>query len=271
MKTAPRTISRRHALWQMLLLGLSPSIAGASEFVVFDGLLHQKKPGSRRLGLAPITAIANIWRKKSQQEVDEDGVISALRQLPAQTHTAFFDIECWPVLRVTDSIRMESLRKFMRVAEITRREKPELKFGFYGIPPAHTYWPLATSQFKDEYQEWRQANRTLKPLAEQVDFIFPSLYTYYEDRDGWKRYATAMLDAARHHEKPVMPFLWFEYHDSNSQLRDHELNAASWREELALCHQLADGVVLWGGYQRNWSDSARWWNAAKKEFQLNAL
>lgn len=36
-----------------------------------------------------------------------------------------------------------------------------------------------------------------RQLAEHVDFVAPSLYTFYRDRRGWKRHAKAYIKAAR--------------------------------------------------------------------------
>ena len=264
-------LSRRHLLAGFLAASLSNTASTKSPkrtFQVFDGLLHLRKPSAQRLGLAPLRAVANIWRSHNQQDVDEHGLILALNQLPRDTRSIFFDIECWPLLKVSSGTRDQSIRKFIRVAELTRAHRPALSFGFYNILPAHTYWPLVAPQFQEEYTEWVAANKALKPLSNLVDYIFPSLYTYYADQNGWTKNATALLDAAREFGKPVLPFLWFEYHDSNKQLINHEIDPAAWREELKFCKLHADGVVLWGGYQRYWSDQAVWWQTAQAELDI---
>jgi hypothetical protein len=267
-------ISRRRALAGFAATSIFDTSHAAitNTFRAFDGLLHSSKPASRLLGLEPIVAVSNIWRLSSQQQhVDEHGIITALSRLPNGTEHIFFDIECWPLLHVPQATRDESILKFMKVAEITRSFNPSLKFGFYNILPAHTYWPLVTSQFNDEYDEWRDANNALVPLGRMVDYVFPSLYTYYADRSGWIKHCEKSLDAARVFAKPVLPFLWFEYHDSNRELRNREVESLAWQEELQFCRRSADGVVLWGGYQRNWSEKANWWRLAKSELGIHPL
>jgi hypothetical protein len=32
-----------------------------------------------------------------------------------------------------------------------------------------------------------------------------------------------------------------------------------WATQLRFCRENADGVVLWGGYQRQWNEDAAWW------------
>jgi hypothetical protein len=238
-----------------------------AEFALFDGLGHRGKPNLQRLGLRPLAWVGNIWRDGiSHDTVDEEGVRLALKHLPRGIEAFYLDIEAWPVLHVSPAIRDESIRKLLRVADLVRGHMPSAKFGFYGLPPAITYWPLVDNR-PSEYAGWIEANRHMEPLAERVDYIFPSLYTFYVDRPGWLTYANATIKAARHYGKPVYPFLWYQYHDSNSLLRDHEIADDAWNEELRFCHAHADGLVLWGG-SGGWSESAAWWQSVRREFQI---
>jgi hypothetical protein len=207
--------------------------------------------------------VSNVWRAGAPQtELDEPGLIAAVDQTAtAGVKYAFIDIEAWPLLHVAPSIRDASITKLVRATEVVRRHRPDLQFGVYGSPPAVTYWPLVASDHAG-YGEWRDANRALRRVAERVDFILPSLYTFYSDRTDWLKYAGATLDEARSYGKPVYPFLWFEYHNSNRLLGGQELDPAAWEEELRFCRDLADGVVLWGGSGEAWSENAHWWRSA---------
>ncbi|MEJ0005141.1 MAG: hypothetical protein WDM77_01800 [Steroidobacteraceae bacterium] len=243
------------------------TLADASaSFAVFDGLANRGKPDLRKLGLVPLTWVGDIWRSGSaHEELDEDGIVLALRQLPRSTQSFYLDIEAWPVLRQAPEARDRNIQKLLQVADLAREQVPGAKFGFYGLPPAITYWPLVKDS-PAEYADWTESNRLLEPLAERVDFIFPSLYTFYRDREGWLKYANATIDAARRFEKPVYPFIWYEYHDSNLLLRNREIDREAWAEQLRFCHTHADGVVLWGGYDRDWHESASWWQSVRNEF-----
>ena len=255
-----------------LIVGRSVAVTAgpAATFPLFDGLGHRGKPAMRRLGLKPLQWVGNIWHSGARHaEVDEAAVTQALNQLPPDTESYYLDIEDWPVLRQQPAVRAASISKLLRVADLARRLRPQAKFGFYGLPPAITYWPLVTDSPAD-YADWVQSNQLLGPLAERVDYIFPSLYTFYRDRKGWLTYADATLRAARQYGKPVYPFLWFNYHDSNRLLRDREIDPEAWTEELRFCRDHADGLVLWGGYQQGWSESAPWWQAVRKDFGLAA-
>jgi hypothetical protein len=272
--------SRRGFLGALLLLAASRISGavpaplpppGAKPFELFDGLLHRGKPGPRRLGLRPMTWVGNLWRSgKAGEELDEEGVRAALRQLPPDTDAFYLDIEAWPVLNQPAAARQRHVEQLLRVADLARATVPRAQFGFYGLPPAITYWPLVDPARVVEYADWVASNRLLEPLAERVDFILPSLYTFYRDREGWLKYADATLKAARTYRKPVYPFLWNEYHDSNFFLGGRQLDVDAWVEELRFCRAHADGIVLWGGSGEGWSNSAPWWQAVRSEFGLPA-
>jgi len=245
------------------------SFAAGGDFPVFDALLQKGKPNLSHQGLVRMSWVAGIWRPGMPKDsVDERGVAAALDQLPAEAGTLYIDVENWPLLGVSDSVRSQSVDNYIRTAEIIRCHKPAIKFGFYGIAPACVYWPI-TRQDRQQLADWRAANRALRPLAEWVDYVLPSLYTFYDDHSGWRQFATATLEEARQYGKPVYPFLWYEYFDGNLLLRGKQVNSADWRDELALCREQADGIVLWGGSERNWSESADWWQAVL-QFQRNS-
>ncbi len=228
---------------------------------MFDALLHHGKPNLSHEGLVPMFSVAGIWRPGMPREyVDEQGVVAALNRLPSEASTIYIDIENWPLLGVGESIRAQSIENYLLTAKIIRRTRPNIKFGFYGIAPTRVYWPIVRQDQK-ELAEWRAVNLALRPLADLVDFVLPSLYTFYDDPAGWHQFASASLDEARQYGKPVYPFLWFEYFDGNVILRGHEVPVADWVAELTLCRKGADGIVLWGGSGRNWNESAGWWQA----------
>jgi hypothetical protein len=262
-------------LFAFIGTGFFEAASSRGKFLLFDAMFYNGKPNLQRLGLQPLPAVEHIWRNDaSRDHVEEDGIRKALGRLPPRSQTFFLDIENWPLLDTTPEVRRESVQRLMRVAEIVRGCMPAAKFGYYDLPPAGTYWPLVDPQNRaSEHAEWVEANRELEPLAALVDFIFPSLYTFYDDRRGWLTYADETIKAARRYGKPVYPFLWSEYHDSNAQMRDHTIDQDAWKEELKFCHAHADGIVLWGGYSGSghrlgWSESAEWWQAVRREFNL---
>jgi hypothetical protein len=95
-----------------------------------------------------------------------------------------------------------------------------------------------------------------------VDALFPSIYTFYTDRQGWVTYAIAQITEAKRKAKgkPVYAFLWPQYHESNLLLGLRPLDSDYWELQLNTVAQHADGVVIWGGWGANgpelWNEEA---------------
>jgi len=105
------------------------------------------------------------------------------------------------------------------------------------------------------------ANNTFQPVANAVNVVYPSIYTFYTDQEGWKKYAIAQVAEARRLApgKPVYAFIWPRYHESNKALNNQYIAADFWRFQLETLYQVADGVVIWGGWQEPWNERADWW------------
>ncbi len=106
-------------------------------------------------------------------------------------------------------------------------------------------------------------------LAHYVDVVFPSLYTTFPNEGDWVKYATENLRQARLYGKKVYAFLWPEYNE-NSKLKGQRISAEFWRIQLETCRRYADGIVIWGGWQKEWDETAPWW-IETKEFMRNLL
>jgi hypothetical protein len=245
-------------LFLILVLASHVALAAPSQsFVLFDGLLYSDKPDLRRLGMVPIAWVGDLWSKGvSKDTVDEAQVRSLFEPVGKKKEFYYLDIENWPLESVSRSVRQENLNKLMRVIDTARQTAPNAHLGFYGILPGIAYWPLL--RHDAAFRAWLDLNREVDPLATHVDAVFPSLYAFNEDLEAWKTYARQTLAEARRYGKPVYAFLWPEFHDSTA-LRGKEVPQAYWRAELDLCAELADGVVLWGGWQRKWNGAAPWW------------
>jgi hypothetical protein len=259
------------AVGQVLAKSVVPTSAASANFTVFDALLHRGKPNLTHQGLVPMAAVAGVWRPGIPKDiVDEPGVMGALEQLPREVQVIFIDIENWPLLDSNGSVQSRNVDNYLRTAEIVRRVKPHLKFGFYGIAPTCVYWPIIRHD-KKQLGDWRAVNRALRPLSQWVDFVLPSLYTSYDDHEGWRQFAVATLEEAGQYGKPVYPFLMYEYVDNNVFLRGQQIRDVDWSDELDVCRERAEGVVLWGGSQRKWSESAPWWQATLKFMRNNSV
>jgi hypothetical protein len=235
---------------------------------IFDGTLYLGKPDLAKSGLqrAIVTDPLRWW--KHGESLDEltrgDGPEDWVRSRVGGEVLAL-DNERWATAGskavVTATVqKLGAVVKRLKTAGFT---KP---IGYYGIPPNRDYWRAVKEPSSKEYKAWQAENDLLAPLMGDVDALFPSLYTFYDDAIGWQKFAVANLNEARRvsRGKPVYAFLWPEYHDSNKKLQGKYLSAQFWTTELETSLQYADGVVIWGGWQQRWDDKAPWWLATKK-------
>lgn len=83
-------------------------------------------------------------------------------------------------------------------------------------------------------------------LAEGEDALFPSLYTFSDNRSAWHaRFVSIMAEAAKVAPgKPVYAYLWPQYH-GGTKLAGKYLTPDHWRYELDTAQQLCSGVVIW--------------------------
>jgi hypothetical protein len=128
--------------------------------------------------------------------------------------------------------------------------------GYYGTVPTRNYW-APVKKDAGALATWRGDNNRLAPLAQAVDTVYPSLYTFYDDVPGWTTYALANIEEARQYGKPVYPFLWPQYHQSRKPIAGD-----FWRLQLDTVFKNADGLVIWtparGGAK--WNPDTPWWH-----------
>ena len=160
--------------------------------------------------------------------------------------TVILDIEHWP-----------EVERMAAAADAFRAAYPTRHVGHYGYAPKPDYWRAIRGKTDERYQEWRTENDERAPLAENVDTLYPSCYTFYDDPINWVRYATAQIEEAQRMGERVMPFIWFEYHNS-SLLKGQQLSYDFFRLQLEVCLGLADGCVIWGGNNRTFNPDDPW-------------
>jgi hypothetical protein len=269
--------SRRALLTSLCLLGAAgyaaakSSIAGRSAprgFLIFDGLLYSPMPDLRELGMPKLLGAGSTWSANvSHDEVDPAGIKTRVEWLRRYTRNFYFDLEEWPLSGAPREIIDANIHKLARTADIARESAPDMKFGFYGVAPRSAYWAVVLNK-ADALEEWWSVDRRSAVIAAKADYLFPSLYTFYDDPSGWELAALATLKEARQYGKPVYPFLWPEFHDSNVKLRGTQIPREFWRRQLELCKQRADGLVLWGGFKQLWDEEAPWWVETKSFVKL---
>jgi hypothetical protein len=264
--------------WGVSSRPLSESIAASVNepvsrtFVVFDGTLYKQKPDLSQYGVRPITILYEnrFWPSgQAPTNLPEQGVVRALAaEVASSLSPVVIDIERWPV-KGTPSLIQSSVTQYRTVLQWFREAAPGLRIGFYGTVPVPDYWRAIQEPTSADYKAWQQDNDRLDLIGKEVDAIFPSIYTFYADRQGWVTYATAQISEARRkaNGKPVYAFIWPQYHESNPLLAGRFLDAEYWELELLTARQYADGLVIWGGWgtggPQAWDEDAHWWQVTK--------
>ena len=254
--------------------GLAQSLPSPKPFLVFDGTLYSDKPDLSAYGIRPIILASSgkfgpEWNNQIDGLPDLQVVQAVAREAQQKGHAVVLNIEHWPLNGSPDSVR-DSLTKYMTVLDWFKKAAPGHSVGYYGVPPLRDYWRAIEDTSSRERQSWMEENDQLRSLAGAVDVLFPSLYTFYPDQAGWKKYAIAQIVEARRYGggKPVYVFLWPQYHDSNRILGGRYLPADYWLLELETAKEYADGIVIWGGggsdnRPAKWDENAAWWKITK--------
>ena len=145
-----------------------------------------------------------------------------------------------------------------------RGANPTCVIGAYGVPK-RDYWRAIMDFKAPEYAMWQAENNLLAPAALALDWLCPSLYTFYDvstpvGLGAWARYAVAnVTEARRIGAKKVAAFLWPEYHGSNKALGGQYIPAAAFAAQLKLAKALCDHVVVWGGQGKPFAPTG-WWD-----------
>lgn len=242
-------------------------------FVVFDATLYKDKPSLAPYQIRPITLLYESRLFVADQPPaavpHEDIVRSLAYELRDSQEPVVLDIERWPLKGDEITVR-STVDKFLKVFSWFEKEAPRVAFGVYGTVPVPDYWRAIRDPASAEFQSWQQDNDRLERISDRVDALFPSIYTFYPDRQGWVTYAIAQIAEARRKAKgkPVYAFLWPQYHGSNELLGLRPLDQSYWELQLNTVYQHADGVVIWGGWGENgpepWNEEAPWWQVTKR-------
>ena len=235
-------------------------IASASHFVMLDAMLFTNKPDTKQYGFEPLDNMGNVYKFWSGDiNGDPDEVLTKQTAAGASTNINYINIEHLPS-RYQNTIQEQedSLIKLVNVFKWIHQANPHVRVGIYSIIPQREYWRVPNRQ-------WEHRNNLYKELGDEVDVIFPSLYTFYDDQQGWVEYAKKNIKEARKYGKPVYAFIWPQYHDSNATLGGQYIPGDYWRLQLDTLADIADGIVIWGGWQEDWATSTsetdpdNWW------------
>jgi len=220
-------------------------------FAVWDATLYQNKPDLQQFGMRPLTALysSSLWNSTDRTNPPNPQNVNGILQ--GSQGTVFLDIENWSTDAPAD------VQKYLQTIQSFEQFAPTLGFGYYGVSPVRDYWDSISAPDSPQFKAWQARNDAVAPIATQADILFPSIYTFYPDENGWRTYAIAQIKEARRigPGKPVYVFLWPQFDDATQSY----LASDFWRMELETARMYADGVVIWGGSQQTWDNNAPWW------------
>ena len=178
--------------------------------------------------------------------------------------TIAINIEHWQSYRVSPEVLQETNRKHLVVLRAFRDLFPDSVIGYYNKGFHPTHGGLDRQQPNETtLQAWRRTNDGVQSLIDEVDAVFPSLYTNSADvtLEGWLRKAKVYMEEARRiaEGKPVYPYV------SPFLILDYPtpIPTEMWRQQLEFLSRNADGIVIWthrGRFkQTDWDEDAAWW------------
>jgi hypothetical protein len=254
--------------------------SNSRSFMIFDGMGYLKKPDLSMYGIKSIAIIdRGIWPANSGRDSAPDPALvkGVLEKIENSKTPVVLDFESYP-LTGSDAVVSSSLSKLMAVIAAFRAAAPDRTYGFYATLPLRDYWRAIQGHGAPKYKEWQAENDKLRALEQKVNALFPSIYTFYDEKAGWIKYATEQIcEARRLSMKPVYVFLWPYYHPSNPKLGGTPIDPEYWRIQLDTAQKFADGVVIWGGWDyvqkrpANWDENAKWWKITIDFMQSNGL
>jgi hypothetical protein len=229
-------------------------------FDVRNAMRFADRPDLTSYGLKDVTVVYtnSLWPKEARRSEPDISFIRSEtipRMRRKATNLVVIDIEHWKLTRTSSDEIGRNIDRYVSVLDTFRASMPGVRLGMYGTVPIRNYWTPVRGKSAD-LEAWRSENARLKPIADASDIIFPSLYTFYDDHDGWLSYADANMTEAKQYGLPIYPFLWPQYHKSWEPI-DRDF----WRLQLETVFSRADGMVIWSpakGKPR-WNPEAPWW------------
>lgn len=267
------------AVCALLALSAQPANAQSCKrpvdrpFKVFNALFYKGIPDLAGYGLKPIHVMSlNIWAPNAARSGPPDPALvrAYVDNLPKDGAPIVLDYEEYVMIDSAARARA-GVASLSGIMAAFRKAAPDRMLGYYGYLPLGDYWRAVEKRNSAKFLSLQRDNNRVAPLAKGVDALFPSLYTFYPDQDGWVKRSTALIcEARRLSTKPVYVFLWPDYHGNGRYVNTRNIPADYWRLQLETARAQADGIVIWGGWdfeangKQSWNPDAPWWNETKK-------
>ena len=260
-------------------------------FVVIDSIHYLDKGDLSVYGLKDYTIFygVHIWpkdiRKKEKKPASsppDDHIAGLVKNITDAKSPVIYDIEHWPldirrsvqtvanddILTANDKIVTASMEKMIHIITTSRKVNPSGKYGYYGCVPLRDYWAPVKND-PELLKKWKEANDYLKPLADSLDVICPSVYAFFPDRAAWVKYAKANIEEAKRiaNGKPVYVYLWPKYHVSNEAHARKFIEGDFWKLQLETVYNSGvAGVIIWDSRlsvnnkaDSVWNPDREWW------------
>lgn len=251
-----------------------PTIPDKKNFVSWECMRWNNGPASfGNCGLRPMP----IYYQNALitgEEPDYAKLDKVIAQIKAKNQTMVtLDVERWNA--ASDPQR----EKYIRLIEYVRARVPATtKLSFYGIMPKPRYGDYVAGGSRLAYQQG--LNKKMRPLAAKCDWIMPMFHAFNANRRDWAKFAEVMISEARAYDKPVMPWLWMQYHEFTrpESLRFQPIPGDFFRQQLDTAYRLADSLCLWGTridrpdgsrVRADWNPQAPWWAQTKAFLQTS--
>jgi hypothetical protein len=234
-------------------------------FKLYDDIGDRNKPNLKEYGFTLLKSVSTprLWAKGATDisKPDLEAVKTFAEKIPSEISVVSLDIEHWSLFNQPTTDRQ--IEYLASIADTVREVRPTLDIGYFAILPVTNY-NAPTSGKPERLSKWKTENTRLHSLANHVDTIYPALYTFFDHQVDWKNYAIANINEARKYGKPVIAYLWPQYHESNKELGDKHIDKEFWKMQLETVYEHADGVVIWTPWideQGDWNPDAEWWQA----------
>jgi hypothetical protein len=258
------------------LAGLAPTPAEAVDKPIFKGFRYYSMPSLAGCGLSTIKIFyeGELFgsASRSQPNISQLKNVIVPQILKYKWRYVVIDIEVWNPITEMDKLilAMKTIRDGVRAKGGTS------KIGYYMMVPQKN-WNAPVSGDASKLAAWKAGNDKLARLAQEVDVIFPSLYTMFDNQSDWLRYAKANIAEAKQYGKPVYPFIWPQIHNWNRDDGQKYMSGSFWKTQLSTVHSLTNGTVIWGSMTTRqgssgwdtWRSGMPWWTVSKEFARAN--
>ncbi|MFA7229985.1 MAG: hypothetical protein WC071_01820 [Victivallaceae bacterium] len=259
-------------------------------FTVIDSIHYRDKGDMSAYNMKDYTIFydSRIWpsgevkKKALEMPPSDEHIASLVKNITTAKSPVIYDIERWPldirhavktvasddIATASNKTVNASMNKMIHIISESKKVNPNVKYGYYSCVPLRDYW-VTVGNNPEKMKEWQQANDYLKPLVESVDVLCPSLYAFYNNRDGWVKYARANIAEAKRlaNGKPVYVYLWPKYHNSNKKDGKKFIEGDFWKLQLETVYNSGvDGIIIWDSAlvvnnpkDKVWDPKREWW------------